>query len=56
MANRYFLRFKSDDYEGAGILTEGDIHPISGDMFGEYKVEDRTYKVEKIRFLLRKSK
>jgi 2-keto-4-pentenoate hydratase/2-oxohepta-3-ene-1,7-dioic acid hydratase in catechol pathway len=51
MAEVYFLRFKADDYEGAGIYSDGRVNPIRGDMYGDYEVPGKTYTLDQINFL-----
>jgi 2-keto-4-pentenoate hydratase/2-oxohepta-3-ene-1,7-dioic acid hydratase in catechol pathway len=51
VTEKYFLRFKTDDYEGAGILVDKKIHPIKGDMYSEYEIMDKSYSPDEIIFL-----
>lgn len=51
MENKCFLRFKIDNYIGPGIIIENQVHPIAGDMYGQYKIEKRAYRLDEIRYL-----
>ena len=51
MANEYFVRFKADGYTGPGIVTGNEVHPITGDMYAEYKIEKKSFKLDDIAFL-----
>ncbi|MCP4582710.1 MAG: fumarylacetoacetate hydrolase family protein [candidate division Zixibacteria bacterium] len=51
MANKYYLRFRTDKYEGPGRVLDNKVHPINGDMFGGHLIEDRTYNLSEIKYL-----
>ncbi len=51
MNEQKFLQFKTSDYEGAGLMQESKVFELIGDIFGEYKIGERSYELSDIKFL-----
>jgi 2-keto-4-pentenoate hydratase/2-oxohepta-3-ene-1,7-dioic acid hydratase in catechol pathway len=51
LTEKYFLRFKARNYTGAGVLIDGVIKPISGDMYGRYEIMNKAYDPVEVEFL-----
>lgn len=51
MGERRILRFKSSDYEGAGIVQGDKVHVLVGDIFGEYSIGTKSFDITDIVYL-----
>jgi len=51
MTEKYFIRFKADDYEGYGCLIDSKAYPVKGDIFSDYEIVERPFAIETIMYL-----
>jgi len=51
MAEKCFIRFKADNYDGQGCVIDNQAFPITGDIYSKYEVEDRPFEIKDIKFL-----
>jgi len=51
MDNKYFVRFKADGYTGPGIVINNEAHPITGNIYADYEIEKKSFKLDNITFL-----
>lgn len=46
-----FIRFDSEDYSGYGCIIDGKAYPVSGNIFGDFKVNNNPHHLDGIHFL-----
>ena len=51
MDNKYLVRIKTDSYTGPGIIIDNEVHPITGDIYTDYKIEKKSFKLDDIDYL-----
>jgi 2-keto-4-pentenoate hydratase/2-oxohepta-3-ene-1,7-dioic acid hydratase in catechol pathway len=46
-----YMRFAADDYTGFGLVEGENVVPIYGDIFGDYALGEKSYSLEKVKYL-----
>jgi len=46
-----FLRFKTNKYTGSGIVIDDKVYQISGDIYGQYTINDTSFPLDEIQYL-----
>jgi 2-keto-4-pentenoate hydratase/2-oxohepta-3-ene-1,7-dioic acid hydratase in catechol pathway len=49
--SKKYMRFAADDFTGYGLVEGDSVRPIYGDIFGDYALGEKSYSLDKIKYL-----